>query len=287
MKQQIPLEDEVRADFPDAGEGEDRQPGEIAVDLAWKRLLMVNIVLFGRPHDADGRWVLIDAGIPGRAGSIRRTVAERIGEGSRPAAIILTHGHFDHVGNLKKLAEHWDVPIFAHELEHPFLNGQKSYPPPDPSVGGGLMARMAALYPRGPIDVSRWLDVLPADGSVPAMPGWRWIHTPGHTPGHISLWRESDRTMIAGDAFITTNQESAYGVATQKPELHGPPTYYTPNWDDAERSVKRLAALEPELAITGHGPPLRGAGMRAALHRLADEFREIAVPEHGRYVNAR
>jgi len=228
--------------------------------------------------------VLIDAGIPGRTGSILRGVAERIGEGARPAAIILTHGHFDHVGALPKLAERWDVPIFAHELELPFLNGRASYPPPDPTVGGGLMAKMAGMYPRGPIDVSRWLDVLPADGTVPAMPGWKWIHTPGHTPGHVSLWRESDRTLIAGDAFITTNQESAYAVAMQKPELHGPPMYYTQNWDEAEDSVKRLAALEPELVITGHGPPLRGAAMRTALHRLADEFRRVAVPEHGRYV---
>lgn len=75
------------------------------------------------------------------------------------------------------------------------------------------MPLLAPLFPRRPIDVSRWLQRLPEDGSVPQMPGWRWIHTPGHTPGHISFWRERDRTIIAGDAFITTNQESAYAVA--------------------------------------------------------------------------
>ena len=75
------------------------------------------------------------------------------------------------------------------------------------------MSLLAPLFPRRPIDVSRWLQRLPEDGSVPQMPGWRWIHTPGHTPGHISFWRERDRTIIAGDAFITTNQESAYAVA--------------------------------------------------------------------------
>ena len=76
-----------------------------------------------------------------------------------------------------------------------------------------MMPLLAPLFPRRPIDVSRWLQRLPEDGSVPQMPGWRWIHTPGHTPGHISFWRERDRTIIAGDAFITTNQESAYAVA--------------------------------------------------------------------------
>ena len=75
------------------------------------------------------------------------------------------------------------------------------------------MPLLAPLFPRRPIDVSRWLQRLPEDGSVPQMPGWRWIHTPGHTPGHISFRRERDRTIIAGDAFITTNQESAYAVA--------------------------------------------------------------------------
>jgi glyoxylase-like metal-dependent hydrolase (beta-lactamase superfamily II) len=146
------------------------------------------------------------------------------------------------------------------------------------------MAAMSRFYPRGPIDVSHWLRTLPDDGAVPGMPGWRWIHTPGHTPGHISLWRASDRTLISGDAFITTRQESAYAVATQQPEVHGPPMYYTPDWPSARASVERLAALDPELAVTGHGPALRGGEMREALHKLAANFERVAVPEHGKYV---
>src|SRR3712207_5148441 len=87
------------------------------------------------------------------------------------------------------------------------------------------MARLSPLYPRAPVNVSRWLRPLPADGSIPEMPGWQWLHTPGHTPGHISLWREADRTIVAGDAFITTRQESAYAVAAQSPEMRGPPQF--------------------------------------------------------------
>jgi glyoxylase-like metal-dependent hydrolase (beta-lactamase superfamily II) len=116
------------------------------------------------------------------------------------------------------------------------------------------------------------------------MPGWRWLHTPGHTPGHASFWRESDRTLLAGDAFITTNQESATAVMTQKPEMHGPPTYFTPDWENARRSVEKLAALEPELVVTGHGRAMQGEEMRLALHVLARNFNEVALPEHGRYV---
>lgn len=115
------------------------------------------------------------------------------------------------------------------------------------------------------------------------MPGWRWVHTPGHTEGHVSLWREDDRTLIAGDAFITTAQESAYAVAVQEPELHGPPRYFTPDWAAAKASVEALSALEPELVVTGHGKALAGEEMRAALRRLARDFDEVAVPDQGRY----
>jgi glyoxylase-like metal-dependent hydrolase (beta-lactamase superfamily II) len=197
----------------------------------------------------------------------------------------MTHGNFDHAGALRELAERWDVPIYAHELERPYLDGRSAYPPPDPGVGGGLMSLLSRFYPRGPVDVSRWLRALPADGSVPEMPGCQWIHTPGHTPGHVTLWREADRTIITGDAFITTKQESAYAVMTQRPELHGPPTYFTQDWGAARESVPRLAALEPELVATMHGRALQGAEMRQALHALARDFDRVAVPERGRYVD--
>ena len=257
---------------------------EVAPDIAYQRLVLVNVVYIGPAGAPDRGWVLVDAGLIGMDPLIAATAEARFGHRSRPAAIVLTHGHFDHVGALLHLANRWDVPIYAHEAERPFLDGSRAYPPPDPTVGGGLMASVASLYPSDPINVSHRLQMLPADGSVPGLPGWRWLHTPGHTPGHISLWREADRVIIAGDAFISTRQESAYAVLTQTPELHGPPRYFTPDWDSARRSVEMLAQLQPELAVTGHGPSLRGPEMREALELLARDFDRIAVPEHGRYV---
>lgn len=272
MAEQIPLTTSTLApDLADLDRSE-----EIAPDLACKKTLLVNVVFFGPA--AERGWVLIDAGIPGSADAIFKAAAERFGENIPPAAIVLTHGHFDHVGALRELAAEWETPIYAHRLEHPFLNGTRSYPAPHPGVGGGLMARAAGLYPRKPIDVSRWLGLLSENHEVPFMPGWRVIPTPGHTPGHVSLWREADRTLIAGDAFITTRQESAYAVLTQKPEMHGPPQYYTPDWDAARESARKLAALEPELVVTGHGPAMRGPEMRDALKLLARDFDKIARP---------
>lgn len=272
MAEQIPLDSSVIA--PDTAAF--NRSEEVSPDVAYKRVVIVNVAFWGPP--GANSWVLIDAGIPRSATAIRQAAEERFGPDARPSAIVLTHAHFDHVGALKHLADYWQVPIYAHRLEHVFLNGTESYPEPDPSVGGGLMARASGIFPRKPVNVSRWLRPLPEDGELPFMPGWRCIPTPGHTPGHVSFWREADRTLIAGDAFITTRQESAYVVLIQKPELHGPPQYFTPDWDRARESVRRLAALEPELIVTGHGSAMHGAEMRRALHKLAQDFDQIARP---------
>ena len=256
---------------------------EFAPDLAYRRLSIVNVIFYGNPSESK-EWVLIDTGLSTSSKAIIEAAEHRFGPGTRPTAIVLTHGHFDHTGSLEALVQHWDVPVYAHPLEIPYLNGQASYPPADALVGGGAMALLSPLFPRSPVNVEPWLKILPPDGSIPGMPGWRWLHTPGHAPGHISLWRESDRTLIAGDAIVTTGQESVYEVIVQKPEMHGPPRYLTPDWEEAEHSVAGLAALEPERIITGHGRPVCGANMRSRLHELADNFASIAVPQGRRYV---
>ena len=279
---QIPLTDSAKADKTNVEP--DDITHHVASDIAYERLLIVNVAFVGVVGAGDGQWVLVDAGIPGMSDRIIEAADKRFSSDSRPAAILLTHGHFDHVGSLEKLAEEWDVPIYAHTLELPYLNGKAAYPPPDPLVGGGMMSLLSPLYPRGPINVSDRLVPLPEDGSVPCLPGWQWFHTPGHTPGHVSFWRQSDRTLLAGDAFITTGQESAYAVATQRPEMHGPPMYYTQNWSDAAQSVRQLAALDPELVVTGHGQAMRGPTMRTALNQLAQNFNTVAIPKGSEYV---
>lgn len=245
---------------------------------------IVNLCLVGNPNESS-EFVLIDAGMPKSADEIKNMAAERFGENCRPALIVLTHAHFDHVGSLVELLEEWRVPVYAHELEIPYLTGKKDYPRGDSTVDGGLVSELSPMFPNHGIDISTHVKPLPKDGTVPGMPGWKWIHTPGHTPGHISLFREQDRTLIAGDAFVTVKQESLYKVITQKQEISGPPKYFTTDWDAAYDSVKKLAALNPQLAVTGHGLPMSGEELTDSLQKLIENFDEIAVPEHGRFVN--
>jgi glyoxylase-like metal-dependent hydrolase (beta-lactamase superfamily II) len=258
---------------------------EVAHDLACLPQSIVNVYFYGDEGADDRNWVLIDAGMPRSAAAIAKAAAERFGPGSRPAAIVLTHGHFDHVGGLPDLADEWDVPIYCHPLEMPYLIGWSSYPPPDPAVGGGMMAMMSRLYPRGPYDFGRRVRTLPVDGTVPWMPGWQWIHTPGHTAGHVSLFRESDRALIVGDTFVTTRQESLLAVLTQAQQVWRPPAYYTQDWEAARRSIETLARIRPDIAATGHGRPMYGKTLRQQLADLLENW-EDEIPHYGRYVKS-
>jgi glyoxylase-like metal-dependent hydrolase (beta-lactamase superfamily II) len=254
----------------------------IAPGLVGLRVLIVNVYAIS---ESPSKWILVDTGLPLSGHRIRSWAESHFGKGSRPEYILLTHGHFDHTGAVVELAQEWDVPVYVHSLEVPFVTDQSAYPPPDPFVGGGVMALLSKLYPRGPVDLGNRVKIVPADGSIPEFNDWRWIHTPGHTVGHISLFRERDRTMIVGDAFVTTKQESFLAVATQRPELHGPPAYYTTDWDAARESVERLAALRPLAVATGHGKPLSGEDVPERLSALASNFDRVARPAHGRYVD--
>jgi glyoxylase-like metal-dependent hydrolase (beta-lactamase superfamily II) len=255
----------------------------IAAGVKGLRILFVNV--FGI-SPGEGGWTMIDAGLYLSGGKIKGWAERQFGAGAKPNAIILTHGHFDHVGAIEDLLKDWDVPVYAHADEFPFLTGQAKYPPPDPRVGGGLMAVMSPLYPRTSANLAGKVRPLPIDGSVPTLPGWQWLHTPGHAPGHISLFRAEDGVLVAGDAFCTTKAESFLdAMGKQTPELHGPPAYYTPDWDSARASVEALARLSPRTIAPGHGLPMAGEEVPNQLQELATHFDQIARPEHGKYVH--
>lgn len=254
---------------------------EIKKDVYYCTTQISNVIFVGTPGEMD--WVMVDAGMPGHASDILREAEYRYGK-IRPSAIILTHSHFDHIGSIADLLDIWDVPVYAHPLEFPYLTGEKNYSEPDFSVEEDLLAMMAFIYPDRPIDIANVLLPLPVDHNIPGMRGWKWIHTPGHSPGHVSFFRECDGMLISGDAFVTVHQDSLYKVLAQEPEISGPPVYLTIDWQDAWISVRKLEALHPETVISGHGEVMEGEELTLGLRKLVEEFDSRAIPEHGRFV---
>lgn len=228
----------------------------IAHNVVGLRIVFVNV--FGLMND-NGSWVLIDCGLPHTESRIMEWAGKHFY--GPPEAIVLTHGHFDHVGAAEALLKHWNVPVYAHPSEREYLTGQKEYPKPNVSAGGGLMTLLSPLLPRGPYDLGERLRLFSA-GSIPELTSWRILHTPGHTPGHVSLYRSLDQVLLPGDAFCTTKAESFFEAAiAQEPELHGPPAYFTSDWSAAGKSVRMLSTLDVRVITPCHGRPMRGENL--------------------------
>jgi glyoxylase-like metal-dependent hydrolase (beta-lactamase superfamily II) len=252
-------------------------PGIERVPVVFVNAYMVDV----DSEDLSRGWVLIDTGLPGIGATlIQRAAAARYGAGVPPKAIVLTHGHFDHAGSARALAQKWRVPVYAHTLELPYLTGQSPYPPADPTVGGAL-AMLSRTFPTGPIDLTDHVVALTSD-RLPALPAWRVIHTPGHTAGHISLFREDDSVLLAGDALATMNQDLWTTMVTMPKELRRPPAPLTTDWYAAMESVQLLATLDPWMIAAGHGLPILDVDADALLRDFADR---MVPPLRGRYVD--
>ena len=246
--------------------------------LRIQRFVNVYFIETGTPHE----WVLVDTGLPGSAKTIIAAANDLFHAGARPEAIILTHGHLDHLGSAKELADYWRVPVIAHPLEMPYLTGQAQYPPRDPTVGGSL-AFMSRFFPAQLPNLGERVQALNADDpGVPHLLSWRWLHVPGHAPGQIALFREADRTLIGADAFATCHHDSIPAVLLGRPKISRAGTPFNYDWEAARQSVQTLAALDPQAIGCGHGPVIIGPEAAAGLHELANNY---PVPAHGRYVH--
>ncbi|MGC7873127.1 MBL fold metallo-hydrolase [Desulfosporosinus sp. SYSU MS00001] len=260
---------------------------EVTPGIVLLEFTIVNACLIQINNSSTGNWVLVDTGLENSADYIIQTAEKYFGKDNPPKAIFLTHGHFDHVGSVKKLAALWDVPVYIHSLELPYITGKKDYPMGDPTVDEGLVAKMSPGFPHSGIDITSHAAALPSGGKLPFVPDWIWIPTPGHTEGHVSLFRKKDGIMIVGDAFTTLRQESLLSMFTQKEQIGGPPKYFTFDWKTAETSLKTLRDLNPSLAIPSHGQPMHGTELRHHLEFLANHFKEIALPEDESFASLR
>jgi hydroxyacylglutathione hydrolase len=185
--------------------------------------------------------VLIDAGTRQAEKRILRQVG-----GRTLTAHALTHAHPDHQGSSHAICERLGIPLWCGHGDVPAMEtpgGIKS------SQAPGWLNRLQQRYWTGPPHpVARALK----EGDEVA--GFTVFEVPGHSPGHVAYWRESDRLLILGDVLNNVN------VKTGVTGLHEPPTVFTPDPPRNRESARRLAALEPALTCFGHGPPLRGAG---------------------------
>jgi hydroxyacylglutathione hydrolase len=184
--------------------------------------------------------VLIDAG----SRHARRRILRQL-RGRTLSAHALTHAHADHQGSSHAICEALDLPLWCGELDAPAAeDGRIRERMPDHPIN----SLIGAVFPGPPHPVARRLH----EGDTVA--DFEVLDTPGHSVGHISLWRESDRTLICGDVF--TNIDTVTGL----PGLHEPRSFFTPDPARNRESMRRLAALEPALVCFGHGRPLRDPG---------------------------
>jgi glyoxylase-like metal-dependent hydrolase (beta-lactamase superfamily II) len=179
--------------------------------------------------------VLIDAGTRWRRG---RMLAEL--SGRRVTLVALTHCHPDHQGTAAAVCRAFGVPLACHEADVAAAEGRTSMQPGNTIVRLGVRILGGPPYP-----VARVLR----EGDV--VGGFRVVHTPGHTPGHVCFFRDSDRVAIAGDLLANLH------VLTGRAGLRQPPRAFSIDAAQNRNSIRRLAELRPALVCFGHGPPLR------------------------------
>ena len=181
--------------------------------------------------------VLVDTGLRTSAKKIREAL-----DGREVEAIALTHAHGDHGGSARKLAREWGVPVWVGAADREAAETGKvvaksPYNKPGLRVFAGLMGDMPS------VSVAR--DLREGD-SLTA--GFTVLDTPGHSPGHVSFWRESDRALICGDVFFNMH------LITTAPGLREPPGPFTVDIPQNRRSERRVASLAPSVVGFGHGP---------------------------------
>jgi len=180
--------------------------------------------------------VLVDAGLALDKGRILKQL-----DGRRIAAHTLTHAHIDHFGASHAVCEQLGIPMWCGEADAEAVELGKMVGP------GGRMLPAAKAHP-----IARRLR----EGDEVA--GFTVLDTPGHSPGHVSYWRESDRTLLCGDVMWGTNPFLMRGPIREPFPLVSPDPALN------RESARRIATLEPALVCFGHGPVLRDPGKLAA-----------------------
>lgn len=209
---------------------------------------------------------LIDTGFKGRSTHIIRELARL---GYSPAditRIIITHHHADHTGSLATLKEVTRAKVIAHPADAPYIDGSLPQPgPANPEWLGDILAPIHGLWATLPVAVDR----LVSDGDeLPILGGIKILHTPGHTPGSISLFLKREGLVIVGDVL----SRSTLGLSL-------PSKAFTTNLAQEIQSIRRLASLDFNLIGFGHGLALTRNARRAVYDfagRTESKYNSIA-----------
>jgi glyoxylase-like metal-dependent hydrolase (beta-lactamase superfamily II) len=200
-------------------------------------------------------FILIDCGIAGRLEVLETKLREFGAHLSDIEQLILTHCHEDHAGTAAELQRLTGVTTLAHSLDAPFVRGEAKVPPPRMTEAESrLYAQIAGKVPLAP--AARVDCELSGGDKIDVGEQAIVIHSPGHTPGSISLWVPARRLLFTGDAAAST----------------GRPIVAVFNVDPARatESFRRLSELDAETACFGHGPPIgsdAGLLLRAAAEK--------------------
>ncbi|MEI2314104.1 MBL fold metallo-hydrolase [Bacillus nitratireducens] len=182
----------------------------------------------------DEMAVLIDTGFPGQIEDIQVEM-ERVGVSfDKLKVLILTHQDIDHIGSLPEILQNLEsnIKVYAHELDKPYIEGELPL----------LKDTQVQNPPKGKVS-----DTLIDGQELPYCGGIRILHTPGHTPGHISLYLKQSKTLVAGD--------SMYSVNGMLGGIHAPTTL---NVKEAQQSLKKYSNLDIESVVCYHGGLSKG-----------------------------
>lgn len=214
-------------------------------------------------EDGDGV-VQFDAGTKAMVKEAR-AAGEELGGVKR---IVLGHAHADHRGTAPSL----DAPVYCHPDEVADAESDASVTP-YMDLSQLPFAPVRWIYP---MLLRRWdggaVKIAGTVSEGEEVAGFRVIHFPGHAPGLIGLWRESDGVAIVSDVIYLIDSAVRLGRPLPAGEASVPHPAWA--WDHAKskQSVRKLAALEPKVVCTGHDEPLRGENLRATLERAAEKY---------------